>query len=124
MRIYDLILTVIANQEDQDRRQPFLTELRLTFLHKKVSILKGTPNALYKFLSSMTNFGFIKEYIEYCRVIKDPLVCTSVNLKARMHKVALVMKLERALIETEKKSGSYNFMFIDIFIFEYIPTYV
>lgn len=105
MRIYDLILTVIVNQEDQIRRQPFMKELRLTFLNKKVSILKGTPNPLYKFLSSMTNFGFIKEYSEYCKIIKNPLICTSVNLNARMHRVALVMKLERALIETEKKAG-------------------
>jgi hypothetical protein len=105
MRIYGLILTVIVNQEDQAGRFPFIKDLRLTFVYKKVSILKGTPNSLFKFLNSMTVVRFIQEYIEYCKVIKDPLVCTSVNLNAIMHPKALVMKLGRALIETEKKSG-------------------
>lgn len=105
LRVYNLIFTVIVNQEDQSKRHPLIRDLRLSYMNFKIVVMKGTPNLLYRFLSSMTVVGFIREYIEYCRVMKDPLVCTSINLNSKMHKGALYTKLERALIETKALSG-------------------
>jgi hypothetical protein len=114
-RIYNLILTVTVNHHQPHIRENNLKSLRLSYLNKKLVILKGTPNLLYKFLKNMTSLGIVKQYIEYCRTIKDPLVCSSVDLKSKMHRIALNMKLERALIETKMISGLCTYMGINIY---------
>lgn len=115
-RTYNLILTVIVNQVFshqthiycKSKRDPLIRKLRHTFEGpKKIPILKNTPSLLQKFLLSMdkTKAGVVKEYVEYCKASKDPLVYISADANVKMTPVALQMKVERALLQTTKVLG-------------------